>query len=389
MNTIKFMCVLVGALVAGLPQLAGAASPDKTNVSSAVVMRLKESLNDNWGKLSAWCKRTTALRDELDSLPDSAWLGADKKSQRELIHDKVMKIRELLLSTNAQDIMKGVDKLDERISNIDKDIHKENAKSVFCWAKSEQKDSALSKLREKRRNLMRERDDAVHKVLKEVEALGLRLSGGAAEQCLFMVDARDLIDAVVVAKNIGMVVENLRVLMTTGDVAAAKRYFGMYLTLVEVQKTCFDIYLDNCRNGEWHEKLAQIEADASELRQKALKSSQDMSFSEHQRAAFKRNAEVNEATLNAVGAYKKILSQHVDVIQAKADEAARMLLVAENSYRTVSLTDEFLSLIKANQDSFEALLQLQLPPIEIFSDTALQTEFASLTKRLTAEGAIR
>ena len=59
------------------------------------------------------------------------------------------------------------------------------------------------------------------------------------------------------------------------------------------------------------------------------------------------------------------------------------LLVAENSYRTVSLTDEFLSLIKSNQDSFEALLQLELPPIELVNDLSFQSELVALTKKIT------
>ena len=88
------------------------------------------------------------------------------------------------------------------------------------------------------------------------------------------------------------------------------------------------------------------------------------------------------STLNAVAAYVKILDQHESIIQAKADDAARMLRVAENSYATVSLAGDFLALVKSSQDSFDALLQLQLPPIEIFNDAALQTEFMALTKKL-------
>ena len=377
---IKLVWVVAGALAAGVSQSVASPSPSDTNV----VLRLKESVKDNWGKLSTWCGKVTELRSEMDGLPDSAWFFSDKKSQRELIRGKVMKIRNVLLSTNAQAIMKHVDDLDERIADIDRDIHKERAKDVFGSANGD--NDALKKLREKRSRLVREREGSVRVVLRELEALGLRLSNGA-EQCLFMemVDTRDLIDAVVVAKSIGIVVENLRVLMATGDVAAAKRYFGMYLVMVEVQKACFDTYLEKSRSGEWREKLVQIENGADALRRTALSSAKDMSFTEHQRAAFARNAEVNATTLSAVAAYTKILDQHESVIQAKADEAAKMLLVAENSYQTVSLTDEFLSLIKSNQDSFEALLQLQLPPIEIVSDVSFQAEFAALTKKITAQ----
>ena len=352
-----------------------------------IVPQLTESVKENWGKISALGGRAMTLRCEREHLPDRAWIADDKESHGKLIHDKVLVIRELLLSTSAQDLMKKVDAVDRKIAELDRDIHKESARDIFCPEDSGK--SALAKLREKRRGLERQREEAVRVVSRELEALGLRLPGGAAEQCLCLADARDLIDVVLVAKSIGIVVERLRALMQSGDVSAAKRYFGIYLIMVEVQKTCYEIYLDKSRMGEWRGKIAQLKAEATTLRQCVLTSSANMAFSEQQRSAFARNAEVNAATMKAIDAYVKVLDQHEAVIQAKADEAAKMLLVAENSYKTVALTEEFLSLAKANQDSFEALLELQLPPIEMFNDAALLAEFAAITRKLNAEGANR
>ena len=358
------------------------ASSEETNVAQTVLVRLRESVMDNWGKLSKWCKKTIALHAEMADLPDSAWIFADKNSQREKIREKLMDIRELLLSTNAQKIMERIDDIDERIADVDEDIREENEKRVLRPDKREKIDEALGKLREKRRTLIMQREAAAKTVLKELDALGLRMSGRAAEQCLFTVNVGDLIDNIIVAKNIGIVVENLRELLATGDVTAAKRYFGMYVVMVEVQKICFDEYLDKSRNGEWRTRLAQIGDEAALERQKALESVQDESYTEQQRAAFRRNAEVNAATIQAVEAYVKILDSHEAIIQKKAEEADRMLRVAENSFKTISLADDFLLLVKSNQDTFDALLQLQLPPIEIFDDTSLQAEFTALTKKL-------
>ena len=376
--TSKIMCAVASAALVALPVQKVVASPsDGTNL----VSRLTDSVAANWGKLSALSSRAMTLRSEMKGLPEKAWFVADKGSHRELIYDKVMSIRKILLPTNSQELMQKVDDLDRRIAEIDRDLHKENARDVFCSAKGKRKDAPLLKLREKRQRLASKREEAVRVVLSELEALGLRLSGGA-EQILFMADAHDLVDAVIVLKGIGIVVENLRALMATGDVASAKRYFGMYVVMVEAQKACFDIYLDKCRRGEWRAKLAEIESEAGSLRQTALASAKDMSFSDHQRSGFARNAEVNEVTMKACSAYVKILDQHEAVIRAKAVEAAKMLLLAENSYCTVSLTDEFLSLIKSNQDSFEALLQLELPPLEVVNDS-FQAEFVALTHRIT------
>lgn len=376
-----YVLMIAGSLVSGMPQSV-VASPDGTNATHTIVLQLRESVLDNWGKLSKWCRKTIMLHAEMPSLPESAWIFSDKQSQRRKIHEKLMDIRKLLLSTNAQTIMERIDDIDDCVADIDEDIREENEKRVLRPDKRAKIDEVLGKLREKRRALMVQREAAAKTVLKELDALGLRMSGRAAEQCLFTVNVGDLIDNIIVAKNIGVVVENLKELLATGDVTAAKRYFGMYVVMVEVQKACFDEYLDKSRNGEWRMRLAQIGIDASAERQKALELVQDESFTEQQRAAFRRNAEVNAATMQAVEAYVKILDSHEAIIQKKAEEADRMLRVAENSFKTVSLADDFLSLVKSNQDAFDALLQLQLPPIEIFDDTSLQAEFTALTKKL-------
>ena len=378
----RVFCPVLFAAVAVVTAPQSATADETNDSSEQVVERIKESVAENWDKLSRWCRQTVDMHAELPSLPESAWFSADQKSQRKKIREKLLDIRELLLSTDAQRIMKRIDAIDERLVEVDEEIRQENEKRVLRPEKREKIGEQLTKLREMRSDLARQREAAARIVLRELDALGLRLSGAAAEQCLFTVNVGDLIDNVIVAKNIGLVVEKLRELMATGDVTAAKRYFGMYRVMVEVQKICFDDYLEKSRNGEWRMKLRQIEADATAARQNALDSAQDASFNEHQRAVFRRNAEVNVSTLNAVAAYVKILDQHEAIIQAKADEAAKMLLVAENSYATVSLAGDFLALVKSSQDSFDALLQLQLPPIEIFNDTALQTEFMALTKKL-------
>ena len=354
-----FCPVLFAAVaVVTVPQAVAA---DETNDSpEQVVERIRESVAENWDKLSKWCRQTVDLHTELPSLPESAWFSTDQKSQRKKIREKLMDIRKLLLSTDAQRIMRRIDSIDERLADIDENLRGQNEQRVLYPEKREKIDAEMARLRKTRGELMQQREAAARVVLKELDALGLRLSGAAAEQCLFTVNVGDLIDNVIVAKNIGLVDR----------------------VMVEVQKICFDDYLEKSRDGEWRMKLRQIEADATAARQRALDSARDASFNEHQRAVFRRNAEVNVSTLKAVAAYVKILDQHEAIIQAKADEAAKMLLVAENSYETVSLAGDFLALVKSSQDSFDALLQLQLPPIEIFNDAALQTEFTALTKKL-------
>ena len=142
-----YILALAGALVAVVPQSV-VASSDDTNVAHTIVLQFRESVLDNWEKLSKWCRKTTMLHAEMPSLPDSAWFGSDKQSQRKKIHEKLMDIRKLLLSTDAQKIMERIDDIDECIADVDEDIRQENEKRVLRPDKRETIDENLGKLRE-------------------------------------------------------------------------------------------------------------------------------------------------------------------------------------------------------------------------------------------------
>ena len=60
-----------------------AALADETNDSpEQVVERIRESVAENWDKLSRWCRQTVDLHTELPSLPESAWFSTRSRSAR-------------------------------------------------------------------------------------------------------------------------------------------------------------------------------------------------------------------------------------------------------------------------------------------------------------------
>ncbi len=120
-----FCPVLFAAVaVVTVPQAVAA---DETNDSpEQVVERIRESVAENWDKLSKWCRQTVDLHTELPSLPESAWFSTDQKSQRKKIREKLMDIRKLLLSTDAQRIMRRIDSIDERLAEIDDNLRWQN-----------------------------------------------------------------------------------------------------------------------------------------------------------------------------------------------------------------------------------------------------------------------
>lgn len=342
------------------------------------------SVKSSWKKLSKCSEYIAELREERRNLPEDGWWWNTTKSDQDAkIRKQLRRMRELLLSTNAQKILEGVDGLDEEIAELDEDIREAQEDiQLSDDAEKEKHAKKLEKLMARKEELQSRRREEAFKVCEELRALGLNVSGKAAEECLFTANIGDIIDGVVVSRNVGAVVENLRELMMVGDVTASRRYYGMYLVLLDVQIICFEDYLEKSRSGVWRKKLEQMGKDALELRDRAQSVKQSKNYLPGQDAHLVQSIRQNEATLKAIEAYLKILDSHEAIIAEKLATANRGREVIAISYETLNIASDFIQFAKSNMELFNSLEQLTLPPIELFNDAAIQREFMEITKKL-------
>ena len=352
--------------------------------NESVAEGVQSSVKSNWKNLVKASEKVAGFRNEMSSLPESTILPwkSDKKGQQEKIRRELLKVRGLLLSTNAQKIMKEVDAIDRALAKNAASTREETEARSLDFEHTAQHDEKLAALSVQRTKLEAERTERAKTVVAELRTLGLNVSGEAAEKCIFPVNFDDLVDGAVVSRNIGAVVENLRTLMKDGSVDASRRYFGMYLTMVEVQVATYEDYLEKSRTGSWRTGIGRIRADATAARETALASSRNAEFTAEQQKIFAHNAEVNAATVRAAEAYLKVLDAHEKVIVEKLATAEKVRKVVANSYDTVTLAGDFLAIAKSNEEAFNSLLQLDLPPIEMFNDAAVQEEFLAITRKL-------
>lgn len=356
--------------------------------TSKIVEEVKASVKSGWRKLEKCSDKISALREERKGLPSCSswkylWCDTNKSDQDAKIRKQLERVRELLLSTNAREILEDVDDLDCDISEIEEKIREVQKERQFADAGD--KDGYTKKLDElagKKASLQSRRHEEAAKVCAELKALGLNVGGKAAEECLFTANFGDIIDGVVVSKNVSIVVENLKELMAVGDVTASRRYYGMYLVLVDVQIACFEDYLEKSRGGTWRGRLNRMRDDAVALRDRAQAVIASQNYLPGQDANLAQSSRQNEATLKAIDAYMKVLDAHEAVIAEKLVAAKKVREVIEISYETLNLAGDFIQFAKTSQDLFDSLQQLDLPPIELFNDAAIQQEFLEITKKL-------
>ena len=143
---------------------------------------------------------------------------------------------------------------------------------------------------EKLAKLESERAEAIAKARVDLKAIGLEMPEGSV---FLTVDLGDIVDNAIVAKNIGMVVENLKSLMDSekGDPVVAKRYYGAYVVMLDVQSECFRQYLGKAKSGIWRDGVLEIARDAETAKAKNEAKAAADGATEFEKKAFLRSEE--------------------------------------------------------------------------------------------------
>ncbi len=369
----------LGSLLASIA-VVGAASflvtPDTFEYSGNLVADIQVNVAKRWEKIVS---ESGLVVDKIakDTRPVTKSKPPTRGMRRQL-----ERVRELLLPVDCHDILAAVDELDGRIAATQMEIVKAEGDRISHPEAAGKFDARIEAVKEKKANFEAERAKQAGKVIENLRKIGLNLPGNAAERCIFPVNVETLIDNAIVAKDIAVVVENLGHFVDSKDISTARRYFGMYLVMIDVQIEGYRKYLQKSENGEWSKGINGILRKAESAMKSDTAKAAQTRFDEKQRETFRKNAERNAKTIEAAKAYLDLLKQHEEIIRGKLLEAERVREVVHSSWITVNLASELMATIKTSQEAFEAMLSLELPPLELFDDEALQAQFNDITRQL-------
>ena len=358
-------------------------SPEAPRFTGNLVADIQENVARRWEKIVGECG---SIVDELgvDVRPPSK-AGTPAPAPKRSVRRKLARVRELLLPVDCHGLLASVDELDDRISSLQQEIVQAEDNRVRHPDNAAKYDARIEAVRARKATLEAARAEQAAKVLENLRSIGLSLPGSAAERCIFPVNVETIIDNAVVARDIGVVVENLNRFLESDDLATAKRYFGMYLVMIDVHAECYRQYLEKSEGGEWRRGINEILRNAEAAARSDEANAAQPRFKESERAVFRHNAEVNRRTIEAGKAYLDLLREHETIIRAKLRETERVREVAQSSWNTVSLASDLRDIVRTSHDAFQSLLSLELPPLALFDDAALQAEFEAITRKLRKE----
>ncbi len=376
---IGFVKTAVANVLLALGALISVSSPAVSSPDRQTSCR--EYVSKKWGKLCKTMERVSSLRDELPSLPESAWFRRDQKSQAKEIDDLLDDVRNLLLSESSKDMLEQVVRLDEKLERVKSELAEANEKLVLSLDDKDKCKDKIATLTRQCDELRQRQLQFKRKILDELRSCGITVSETALEPFFSSATCNSIIDNAVVAKNMVAVVKNLEELMQGGDVGKARRYYGMYVVLVKLQIRCHRSFVNECDTA-WIPKvdglIQKIERDYGV----ADKGAADAKYTISQRKIYESNRRMNEKALRATRIYRESLERQRDAVAAKMRDAERMYEVALNTYETIGNAVALLETLRYGAEAFEAVMELDFPDLTAFNDAELVAEFQGITDRI-------
>lgn len=336
-----------------------------------------------WDKLCKVMDKASGLRDELPSLPKSKWFSRDQESQMEEIDDLLEEASEILLSESSRDMLKQVKRLDERERELSEDVSEANKERILRPEKRAKFEEKIVKLTAEKEEVCRARLELKRAILSELRSLGVTVPETALEPFFSSVTCNSIIDTAVIFGNIVAVVKNLEELMQC-DAVNARRYYGMYVVLLDIQIRCYRGFLHECESV-WCRRLDSYASKIQKDRDAANEGAADPGFTAAQHEIYRRNVRMNEMMLCAVAAYRESLEKQRSAVASKMMDAERMRKVALNTYETISNAISLRDFLCANAETFEAVMKLEFPDLAAFNDAELVAEFQGITDKISAD----
>lgn len=348
-------------------------------------------LVERWGSLTETLSDALSLRDKQETLPESAWFGADKSSNAKKIDELLDRALEILVQGEAGDLRRRALELREEIPRLRLEADGLRNQRISApetsrlpWVKTRAKiDERLSELDGEIADRERALTAVNAQLAEALRGLGLQLDDRQTDVLLSSVTGDDLLQNAVVFANVRAMVEKLAELSREDrdNLEINRRYSGLYLVLNDLLIHTQEELVRKI-DQEYKPRLGEIGKEAETLRREALAKAAQAGYSEAQKKSFALNAESNAMTLRVAGLYMQLLDSQRKGILDNLVGLRRNRDLAENTYRTVRSSGDLRNLIRSGLELFDSIHALSMPEIRPFENDAIRREFEEINKRL-------
>jgi hypothetical protein len=214
----------------------------------------------------------------------------------------------------------------------------------------------------------------------KLRSTGLELDDQAVESLLASVTGDDIVSMAIVFDNTRKMTDQLQALTEQSgeNLDTAKRYYGMYLVLVEVLDHIQDRFVEQVTE----EHIPALEKFGQQAQKNIDEAQELIRKKKGDEPILRSNIAANETTAEAARHYIDYLRQQSQMVRAENEQVEKTLATARNTYETVKLSSDLAALLESGRQSFNTLMRLRLPYLREFRNESIRREFQRMTDQL-------
>lgn len=333
------------------------------------------------------------LKDRHNELPDEVLIGPDKVSNENKIDRLLDDAIGLLTDSRLMDVRNQMAGFQNLIGNSQQKIARYRELRISApddtrlnfferWYTTSRQDYDDMITREEGAIIEHEAAIVSTKASfeQELSRLGIQIDRSEVDALLSSVIADDFAGLAAVFENLKRIMAQLQTLTEESgeSLEVTRKYYGLYVLLVQALDHAQDEFVETIRY-DYRPRLQRLHIEA----QDAIRNAEHLlKTGEGHEAVLRANIEANQTTLQAIDLYDAYLKMQADMITRENRRVERQLATAENTYATVRVSTQVVEFLRESRDELDALMNLEMPSIQLFENQELKNEIQRLTQQL-------
>jgi hypothetical protein len=349
----------------------------------------KEKFYEIWEESLTILNQARDIYDQIPDAPDSTWIGTDKKSLRTDFNALLVEVIHLLDDGSMAEYRTVIGKL-YRLIEKKKDKIQEYREARIIAPKKSMVKTTKAAYDEKIQDEEIEIDEINQEIQNinltlgiKLRDIGIDLTDEQISVLLSRVDSDDIIQMTAVFDLLKLVTDQLLelTLNSNENITHARKYYGIHVVLLETVLFIQDQYISKL-DEIYLPQLRKIIKDSVELKKdtrKRISSERD----KNRKAIYKKNIAAQVLTIKTAELYSDMLNDQKDKVTRARRNAKKDLDLSINTYATVQISSELLSVLKESKNDLDALMTIQVPNIVPFENIEIQQKFEELSMKLS------
>lgn len=316
-------------------------------------------------------------------------ISKSKKDYRIKIDEVLKEIEPVLFDGQVVNYSERIRKAKRGIEDFEEKKVELNEKIIFAPEESSLFNTSKDELRkeiEKIEILTKKSEKLIDKLefdlKRKMSALGIKLTREQIRIMTTRIDGDDLAKSFAIFDVTKQITKTLGLMMEQNSFSgsATTKYYGIYVILSEIL---------GYSQRQYIEKIDEIYMPALTVVQKNIEDSIEFAKNsiketdnEQNKKILESNIEANKFSLSVLGKYKEILIGQRNSIEKAVERTNEQIMVAYSTYDTAVNSANLINLISQTQESFNKIMDMQLPEIIPFENSELENKFNEISEQL-------